>query len=135
MKTRCLQRLLLGCLFASVVGCSSSGPSGPSSLTLEEGRSGSTVEIDTGEMFLVILEGNPTTGYTWEVDALDTTILQKIGEPDFTPDSDAIGSGGKFIFRFRAISVGQSPLKLIYHRPWEQDVPPLKTFELTIIVK
>ena len=135
MKTRFLRILLLGCLFASVVACSSSGPSGPSSLTLEEGKSGSIIEINSGETFVIILEGNPTTGYTWEVDALGATILQQLGEPDFTPDSDAIGSGGKFTFRFRAISVGQSPLKLVYHRPWEQDVPPLKTFELTVVVK
>lgn len=135
MKTCFLRILLLGCLLVNVVGCSSSGSSGPSSLTLEEGKSGGIVEINSGETFIIVLEGNPTTGYTWEVETIDATILQQLGEPDFSPDSNAIGSGGKFTFRFKAISVGQSPLKLIYHRPWEQDVPPLKTFELTVVVK
>lgn len=122
-------------MLASLVGCSSSGPCGQSSLTLGEAKSGSIIKVNSGESFVIILEGNPTTGYTWELDALDPAILQQQGEPDFTPDSDAIGSGGKFTFRFQAISAGQSPLKLIYHRPWEKDVPPLKTFELLVIVK
>ena len=135
MKTCFLRTLLLGCLVGIVVACGSSGPSGTSLFTLNEDGNGSTIAIDCGETFLIILEGNPTTGYTWEVETIDATILQQLGEADFTPDSDAIGSGGKLTFRFRAISSGQSPLKLIYHRPWEQDVPPLKTFELTIIVK
>lgn len=134
MKTS-LQIVLFGCLLGSLMGCSCYGPARPVLLTVGEAKSGSIVEMSSGDMLVLLLEGNPTTGYTWELDAFDPTILQQQGEPDFTPESDAIGSGGKFTFRFQAISAGQSPLKLIYHRPWEKDVPPLKTFELLVIVK
>lgn len=135
MKTHLLRIVLLGCLATTVIACYSYELPGPSSLTLSEAKSGSIVEMSSGDILVLLLEGNPTTGYTWELDALDPAILQQQGEPDFTPDSDAIGSGGKFTFRFQAISAGQSPLKLIYHRPWEQGIPPLNTFEVTVIVK
>ena len=135
MSTYFLRILLLGCLLTTVIACSSSGPSGPSSLTLGEAKSGGTVTVNAGEIFVIILEGNPTTGYTWELDAIDATILQQIGEAEFTPESNAIGSGGKFTFHFKAISAGQSFLKLVYHRSWELETPPLNTFEVTVMVK
>ncbi|GAK61400.1 secreted protein-like protein [Candidatus Vecturithrix granuli] len=135
MKACFVRIFLLGCLFTSVIACSSLDPSRLSSLTLDEAKSGSIVEMTAGDVFVIVLEGNPTTGYTWELDTLDATIVQQIGEAEFTPESDAIGSGGKFTFRFQAISAGQSFLKLLYHRPWEQGTPPLNTFELMVIVK
>jgi len=39
------------------------------------------------------------------------------------------------IIKFHAIAAGTSHLKLIFHRPFEQNVPPLKTFEVTVITK
>ena len=115
-------------------GCEIFGPSDPSPIILKESQAGNTVEVSVGETFKVVLEGNPTTGYTWEINTLDTGILAQRGEPEFKPDSNAIGSGGTFTFTFQAVNIGQTILRLIYHRSWEQDVPPLKTFEVVVIV-
>jgi predicted secreted protein len=93
------------------------------------------VELKVGDALDVTLDGNPTTGYTWDVQTVDAAILQPVGDVEFVADSDAIGAGGRLTLHFVSLAAGQTPLQLIYHRPWEQGVPPVKTFEVTVIVK
>ncbi len=93
------------------------------------------MELHPTDRLEVVLEGNPTTGYQWEIDALDVSVIKPIGEPEFKPDSHAIGSGGKFTFVFEVITSSQTTLTLIYHRPFEKGVQPLKTFRATVVVK
>jgi inhibitor of cysteine peptidase len=102
---------------------------------VSEEDDGSTVELRVGEGMEVVLDGNPTTGFLWEAEDLDTSVLKQLGEPDFQPDTALLGSGGKFTFRFEAVASGQTLLQLVYHRPWETDVPPEKTFEVTVMVQ
>ena len=102
---------------------------------LSEEDAGSTVELRVGDTMEVVLDGNPTTGFQWETAAVDASVLNQLGEPGFEPYSNLIGSGGKFTFRFEAVASGQTLLKLVYHRSWETDVPPEKTFEVTVTVQ
>jgi inhibitor of cysteine peptidase len=102
---------------------------------LHEGDAGSTVNLRAGDTMEVVLEGNPTTGFSWETAALDASVLKQLGEPEFKPDTSLIGAGGKFTFRFEAVAPGQTLLQLVYHRPWETNVPPEKTFEMTVVVQ
>ena len=106
--------------------------SGPTRLGAADG--GTTVHVKQGQTFEVALEGNPTTGYTWEVapGSGDQVALQ--GEPQFKADSNALGSGGIMTLRFEAVKQGTAPLKLIYHRTFEPNAAPLQTFEVTIVV-
>jgi len=46
-----------------------------------------------------------------------------------------MGSGGKVTLQFEAAGTGQTPLKLVYHRPFETGIAPLKTFEVTVTVE
>lgn len=102
---------------------------------LEQADNGKTVDLKTGETFTIALEGNPTTGYNWEVSEIDPTVAQLVGEPDYKSDSKLIGSGGMFKFTFKAVAPGTSHVKLVYHRPWEEDVAPIEEFEVTVNVK
>ena len=102
-----------------------------------EKDTGSTSEMNIGDNLEIVLKANPTTGYRWEVASIDSTILENTGV-DYKPDKvprDIVGSGGKTIFRFRAAKTGQTDLKLIYHQPFEKNVPPVKTFKLTVVVQ
>jgi inhibitor of cysteine peptidase len=94
-----------------------------------------TIESKVGDTLVVELEGNPTTGYTWEAVELDQAVLEQVGEPEYNAESDLLGAPGVIILRFKAVGPGQTLLKLVYHRPWEQDVPPEETFEVMIAVK
>ncbi|MEA3376320.1 MAG: protease inhibitor I42 family protein [Chloroflexota bacterium] len=62
--------------------------------TLHAGDDGSQVELVEGQTFTVSLEGNPTTGYTWEAVKHDQQILRQVGEPGFTPRVRSVGRVG-----------------------------------------
>jgi inhibitor of cysteine peptidase len=103
------------------------------SMKLNENDAGKTVEIAVGDALEIILPANPTTGYVWEVNSLGLNVL-RLGETNFINDT-AIGSSGMEVIKFQAIAAGKSTVKLIFHRPFEQNIPPLKTFEVTVIIK
>ena len=103
-------------------------------LDLTEQDNGRSISIVVGETVSITLAGNPTTGYTWELADIDRAVLAPDPEPAFTADSSLTGAGGKFTFRFFALKTGSSAVKLSYRRPWEKDVPPLRSVELTLTV-
>ena len=35
--------------------------------------------VNVGEEIVIMLDGNPTTGYTWEAKELDTSMIQQVG--------------------------------------------------------
>jgi len=100
-----------------------------------EKDSGAVVELAPGDNLNVVLAGNPTTGYNWYVESVDRAVLLEAGEPFFRRDSGLIGAGGEVTFSFQAAAPGRTTLKLIYHRIFEKNVPPLKTHEMTVVVK
>lgn len=108
-------------------------------LTMQE--KDSTLTIKSGEIFHVILEGNITTGYTWEVQDLEENLLlqqgdMEYGQPESSADSKGeeplAGAPGEFSFSFKALRPGDTVLRLIYHRTFEPDVPPLDEFSITV---
>lgn len=107
----------------------------PPCLIVTEKDMGETIRIGVGEEVLVKLKGNPTTGYTWETAEGDEAILKQIGEAEFTPDRAAIGAGGTLTLRFKAIGKGTTALRLIYHRPFEKNTPPIKSFQIDVVVQ
>lgn len=109
---------------------------GSSSVQLTAENNGGQAEVKAGQEFTVVLEGNPSTGYTWEAQDLDTAMFELVGEPEFVGDSaDLVGSGGTLTLTFKALQAGTATLNLVYHRPWETDVAPIDTYSVTITVK
>jgi len=109
----------------------------PVTIKVSENDAGSTLEMKAGDSLEIILQANPTTGYRWEVASNDTSVLKNIGieyQADKVP-SGIVGSGGKTIMRFMAIKEGETFLQLVYRRPFEKDMPPVKKFELIVVVK
>ena len=107
-------------------------------VNVDEDDDGSQVELEQGQILVVTLESNPTTGYGWEVSEIQESILEQIGEEEFKPSDEGeppmVGSGGWEIFTFEAISAGQTTLQLVYRRPWEEGVEPINTFSIEVVV-
>jgi len=122
--------VIFGLLLTALSACGATNE-----VNLDAGDDGSQVEINAGQTLVVSLEGNPTTGYTWEAAELDDQVLRQVGETEFKPDSDAIGAGGVQTLRFEAMNSGQTTLKLVYHRPWEEDVEPAEIFSVQVVVR
>jgi inhibitor of cysteine peptidase len=115
--------------FLLTTGCSG----GTTKLTSDD--NGKKIHIKAGERFAIELEGNPSTGYTWEVTDLDANYLQQVGETGFKGSFPGLaGSGGIQTLTFITKSAGQTNLTLVHHRPWEKDVAPLESYQVVIIV-
>jgi inhibitor of cysteine peptidase len=113
-----------------------STPMGPeqSILELTESDSGKSIEIKLGTSIILHLNGQPSTGYTWIVDEVNSSILIQEGEPQYTASSNLRGAEEVMVWKFQSVGAGSTSLKLIYTRAFEKDQPPLKTFELAIEV-
>ncbi|MBU0989099.1 MAG: protease inhibitor I42 family protein [Proteobacteria bacterium] len=121
--------IALFCLIVLLSGCFAG-----TSIRLYEIDSGRTVKTDPGDTIEIVLDGNPTTGYQWQVRPWNTGILKQTGEPTYQAKSNAIGSGGEVTFHFEASSTGQTSLNFIYIRSFEKNVPPIKSFNVTVVV-
>ena len=124
-----ISSLILFSLIILLSGCSAGNP-----IQLYQIDSGRTIKMEPKGTLEIVLDANPTTGYQWKALPWDTGIIEQIDKPVYKPKSEAIGSGGELTFYFKARSTGQTSLKFIYFRVFEKDVPPIKSFKITIIV-
>ncbi len=115
----------------TVEGPQKEGPA----VSLSEEQNGGLVALIVNDQFQVLLEGNPTTGYTWEPDNLDTVLLERQGEPTYISKSKLKGSPGKFMLTFKALQPGVTKLRLIYHRTFEKNTAPERIFEVTLDIQ
>ncbi len=58
-----------------------------------------------------------------------------MGRIEFKPETKLPGAGGVQSIRFKILNAGRTTLKLVYHRPWETDVKPLKTFSIHVVAR
>jgi inhibitor of cysteine peptidase len=130
MKKTLYSLIILVLLAGSLAACQAAKP-----LTIGAQDAGKTITIKNGDTLVVELEGNITTGYTWVPAAQDPQLLTQVGEAEVTPESDAIGAPGMIVLTFQASATGQTVLHLDYKRPWETDVEPIQTFEVTVVVE
>jgi len=116
---------------------SQAGPTGtgPAAVELTEEQNGGTVALIVGDTMQIQLDGNPTTGYIWEADTLDTSLFEQAGPPKYTRNNNLTGGGGTYVFTFKALQAGSGHLRLIYHRTFEKGVAPLRVFDVTVDIQ
>ena len=113
-------KTLLKIVFVLFMLTACGSPPRPVSLTAVD--KGTQVNMQIGEQMTVTLDGNPSTGYTWEAKDLDTTMFQQVGDPVFISSNPGmVGSGGSLTLTFKALKAGKAVLTLIYHRPWKSE--------------
>ncbi len=98
------------------------------------------VELEKGAVLNVILGSNPTTGYSWTETAVlsNTSVLKQTAHVYIEPGKTnvpVVGAGGHERWTFSALEAGTVKVTMQYARPWEKDIPPVWTFELTVVVK
>ncbi len=104
------------------VGLASSVAGG--NLILKEADHGKTNKVPVGTVIEITLSGNPTTGYEWGIQSFTSNCLAKLGEMEYRQDEVSgprprVGIGGKYRFKFKAVSPGQADIRLVYRRSWE----------------
>ncbi len=94
------------------------------------------IEISPGELFVISLVSNISTGYGWESDGpQDTGVLQLVSSKYINNPLRPIGGPGKEEWTFIALKSGKTSVTFKYVRPWEKDVPPIQEVTFVVTVK
>jgi inhibitor of cysteine peptidase len=117
-------------LFTLLTGCA-----GKSTVNVYEFQNGTSVDLKTGDMLVITLDGNPTTGYQWEMLPNTDGVVELQGDPEYKSGGNLVGSGGKYNFNVKAVKAGTTRVDLKYYRSFEAGVPPIQTFSIEITVK
>jgi len=129
-----MKHFLLGLIMALVV----SGSAAAARLDLTEQENGKDILLDRGDELVIRLLSNRTTGYSWSLVMTGSGVLEQEGEAAYeTQRSDrrVMGAGGVEIWKFRAVKTGLITLKFNYRRPWEKDVPPVKSLSWPVTIR
>lgn len=138
-----LRILLAGALMLVLLSACSSAPGDvpPKDVSADADYDGKEVEVAMGGSVIVTLVSNPSTGYQWKLaEKLDEAVL-KLAHSKYqaseaaTPGGEPIGAPGKEVWTFEAVGKGEAVVSLEYVRPWEEGVPAVETFELTVVVR
>jgi predicted secreted protein len=118
-------------LFAATCG----GEEEASPLTLTDADSGREVAMESGDEFVVDLESNATTGFSWVIpDAGLPEMVALLSDEYIEPDTDLVGAPGRQVFTFEATDAGAGVLRLEYIRTFEDPPIPDRVVEYIIRV-
>lgn len=120
MKASLLARISAAAACLMVAGCASTAgrfadPAMP-------------IEVLRGQRFDVVLESNPTTGYSWALSKrLDNRVVTLAANTYRPNEASRVGSGGAEVWTFVARHEGATTISLAYRRPWENTATPTTT--------
>lgn len=130
-QKRFVRNLVLMGLWAVLGACSLRS----TVIHLSAADAGGDVSAKVGDTIEIKLQGNITTGYSWEWQKPEGSILELPDDPEYKAESELVGAPGIQIFKFKAASTGKEEIHMIYHRAFEQDVPPLEEYSITVRVE
>lgn len=98
----------------------------PASLCFAEADASSDKGPDEGYKITesgidIALVENGSTGYLWDYELDDESILSLTGDEFSQPDGSMPGAAGMHIWHFNAVADGEALLSFYYERPWETD--------------
>jgi inhibitor of cysteine peptidase len=95
-----------------------------------------TINVNVNQEFILALESNPTTGYSWQ-ESHDTTMVDLVKDQYQARETapDVVGAGGTHYFTYQALKKGETNVTLVYRRSWEQPNPTDKTSIFTVNIK
>ncbi len=105
------------------------------SVTLTQLDNGKSVEAAVGDLVIIRLPENPTTGFRWAVEKMEeqTLALQNM---DFSlPPSTGVGGGGEKTLVFQAKRADAARIQLKLWREWEGDRSISKRYSVTVHVR
>ena len=89
-----------------------------------QNQAGETVQVYVGNDFSIVLESNPTTGYSWQLSSPpEKELISFINSYFETKESAAVGASGSQVWIFKALKAGKATIHFKYVRPWEDNLP------------
>ncbi|KJU84691.1 proteinase inhibitor I42, chagasin [Candidatus Magnetobacterium bavaricum] len=143
MNHQVLLRLCLAMVSCSIaiwsVGYSAMVQSDAANVKLDIGNNGEQITVKEGTIIEIVLEGNPTTGYSWFIQNLETKYVVLISEktsPKHSPSEypHRVGGSTHFIWHFKTITKGNTEIKLNYYRSWEGISSAVEHFKIKVTI-
>jgi inhibitor of cysteine peptidase len=106
-----------------------------SQLTITQADRGKTFTVRRGDMIAIKLAENPTTGYEWVIDQIDSQAIELQSSEFSLPEKAGIGGGGERIFNFKTKATGIARLQLKEWRPWSGDPSIVQRFNVTFQIE
>jgi predicted secreted protein len=103
------------------------------SIELGQADNGRHIEVRKGDVLVVRLPENPTTGARWAVDQ-DGGLVEPEGAQFDPSGGKGIGAGGLRTLRFKATATGEGQLRLKMWQAWEGDASISARYELGLRV-
>ena len=103
-------------------------------MLLTEENDNTTITARIGETIEVSLGENPSTGYRWEVAALDSSIVST-GESQFSPTAEGIGASGTRHMTFHVHDAGTGRIELVLRRSWEPPSAAIKRWGVAVAAR
>lgn len=91
------------------------------------------IEVSENDMIEVALDANPTTGYEWVIEEMDSNITQLISQSYQPYEGAGVGGGGQKIFNFKVLKNSPGHIKFENVQKWSEDV--YKTFAINYTVE
>jgi predicted secreted protein len=139
---RLVSLIILVALFAVVLRADDAPPprakdakKGPETMQVTDADNGKTVVVPVGKAFDLVLKGNASTGFQWQLDRIDGAAVRQVGKVEYVLDKNPkrmAGVGGKYVFHFKVTKAAKTAVHVAYFRPWEKGTPPAQKFEVTI---
>lgn len=107
---------------------------GGSEVTVGQSQSGSTMSAARGDVLVLRLPENPTTGYSWKMTLSDGLTLES---DEYIPDEqsgDLVGVGGTHQWRIELSETGKQSVDGVYRQEWDPTQSP-QYFTLTVNVE
>ena len=104
-----------------------------------EAQNRQTVSLARTAALTLRLEANATTGYEWQIVALPRNlklVAASYETPPQTPGAPQIaGAGGAQRFDFKVVGTGRGTVRLVYRQPWNRNVRPDRTFQMSVVTR
>ncbi|MGN0865621.1 MAG: protease inhibitor I42 family protein [Akkermansia sp.] len=99
------------------------------------------VDVAVGEVRVLELPSNPSTGFQWELVAPQRSAVLAVElsfeAPPLPPEGEELlcGAPGVMRVRLHGLQPGTELLRLLYRRCWETDAPPAEQRVLQVRVR
>lgn len=104
-------------------------------IACQKKKSKNISKLKIGESLVRSLEGNPSTGYSWQYEVSNPDNVAISSEmTDENKDMMVIGAPVKMNFTITGKKIGETKIIFVYKRTWENNTPPLKSDTLDIKV-
>jgi inhibitor of cysteine peptidase len=97
-----------------------------------EGDNGRVVSVLPGDIIIVSLQENPSTGYMWDMKATQGLLL--VSNTFIRTPTKYIGGAGTRIWKYQVLGAGTQSVTGSYHRPWLPASPTDRKYGFSVLV-